>query len=75
MLYTYTYDQPIDPENGTNLKFEIYGIRHAADGTEQRSAASAQTIVLKSKQITKIVHTEVKKKLPKLRKLLSMIKG
>ena len=47
MLYTYTYDQPVDPENGTNLKFEIYGIRHAADGTEQRSAASAQTIVLK----------------------------
>ena len=47
MVYTYTYDQPANPENGTNLKFEIYGIRHTADGTEQRSAASAQTITLK----------------------------
>ena len=47
MTYTYTYDQPVDPENGVNLKFEIYGIRHAADGTEQRSASSTQTIMLK----------------------------
>jgi len=47
MPYTHTYDQPVDPENGVNLKFEIYGIRHAADGTEQKSASSEQTIVLK----------------------------
>ena len=47
MVYSYTYGQPVDLEHGTNLKFEIYGIRHAADGTEQRSAASTQTITLK----------------------------
>ena len=47
MDYTYTYDQQVDPENGTNLKFEIYGIRYAADGSEQRSASTTQTITLK----------------------------
>ncbi len=47
MVYTYTYDRPADQENGTNLKFEIYGIRHAADGTEQRSPAASKTITLK----------------------------
>ena len=47
MKYTYTYDQPADSENGVNLKFEIYSIRYAADGTEQKSAASAQTVLIK----------------------------
>ena len=47
MEFTYKYDQPADLENGVNLKFEIYAVRYAADGTEQKSAASAQTVMLK----------------------------
>lgn len=47
MEYVFTYQDSIDPENGVRLKFEIYGIRHAADGKEQKSATSTQTIVLK----------------------------
>lgn len=47
MEYTFQYDQKIDPENGTKLKIEIYGLRHATSGAEQKSSASAQTILLK----------------------------
>lgn len=47
MVFTYTYNQPVDLENGTNLKFEIYGVRHTSDGKEQRSGASTQMITLK----------------------------
>lgn len=44
MEYTFTYDEPIDPETGVKLKFEIYGLRHTAAGEEQRSATTSQTI-------------------------------
>ncbi len=47
MEYTFTYRDSIDPENGVRLKFEIYGVRHAANGKEQKSATTKQTIVLK----------------------------
>ena len=47
MKYIFTYQDSIDPENGVRLKFEIYGVRHAANGKEQKSATTTQTIVLK----------------------------
>ena len=47
MEYTFTYDQNIDPENGTKLKFEIFATRKTEKGAEQKSATSAQTIILK----------------------------
>lgn len=47
MEYVFTYQDSIDPENGVKLKFEIYGIRHTANGEEQKSATTTQTIVLK----------------------------
>ena len=46
MKYTYVYDGEVNPESEVKLKFEIYGIRHAADGTEQKSASSSQEILL-----------------------------
>lgn len=46
MTYKYTYDQNSDSEGDTKLKFEIYGIRHAANGDEQKSATTSQTITL-----------------------------
>ena len=47
MEYIYTYTGEYNAEVGQKLKFEIYGIRHAADGAEQRSASSAQVITIK----------------------------
>ena len=47
MEYSFTYKEEIDPNTGIKLKFEIYGIRHAADGTEQKSATTKQTVVVK----------------------------
>lgn len=47
MQYEYNYDGSVDQENGARLKFEIYGIRHTANGVEQQSATSSQTVVLK----------------------------
>ena len=47
MEYTFNYDEPIDPENGVKLKFEIYGIRKTESGKEQNSATSSKAIVLK----------------------------
>ena len=47
MEYEFTYDQSIDAENGTKLKFEIYGSRETDKGEIQKSATSSQTIVLK----------------------------
>ena len=45
--YTYTYDQEIDSESGVKLKFEVYGIRHATRGGEQKSATTTQVVTLK----------------------------
>ena len=47
MEYIFTYQDSIDPENGVRLKFEIYGVRHTANGEEQKSATTTQAIVLK----------------------------
>lgn len=47
MEYIYTYDKEIDDENGLRMKFEICGIRHTAQGSEQKSAVSSKTMVLK----------------------------
>ena len=47
MEYIFTYDEPIDPENGTKLKFDIYGIRHDSSGREQMSSGSSKTVVVK----------------------------
>ncbi|MBR1456583.1 MAG: hypothetical protein IJ594_05430 [Oscillospiraceae bacterium] len=47
MDYTFRYDQNTDLETGVKLKIEIYGVRTAANGSEQRSSTSVQTILLK----------------------------
>ena len=47
MEYTYTYDDQVDSENGTKLKFEIYGVRRTTSGGEQNSAVSGKTVILK----------------------------
>lgn len=47
MDYTFRYDQPVETEDGVKLKFEIYGVRHATNGAEQKSSTSAQTVILK----------------------------
>jgi len=44
MEHIFHYDNSLAADSGIKLKFEIYGLRHAADGSEQRSAASTQTI-------------------------------
>ena len=45
--YIFTYNDPIDPDNGVKLKFEIYGVRHAANGTEQKSATTKQVVIVR----------------------------
>ena len=45
--HLFTYDGQVDPENGLKIKFEIYGIRRTENNTEQKSATSSQTIVIK----------------------------
>ncbi len=47
MEYIFNYGQDIVSDNGVKLKFEIYGIRHAANGTEQQSSSSKQIIAVK----------------------------
>lgn len=46
MEYTYIHDKDFDLSTGLKIKFEIYGTRKSADGVEQKSATSTQTIVL-----------------------------
>ncbi len=47
ITYVFTYEDPIDPKNGVKLKFEIYGVRHAANGKAQKSATTKQTVVVR----------------------------
>ena len=47
MEYIFTYSDEYNSENGQKLKFEIYGVRHSANGTEQKSATSTQIITIK----------------------------
>ena len=44
MEYIFTYGKDVVSENGVKLKFEIYGVKHAANGEEQKSAVSSQII-------------------------------
>lgn len=46
MEYLFTYETEQIPETGVKLKFEVCGIHIAADGTEQKTATTNQTIVL-----------------------------
>ena len=48
MEYTFSFnDINIDAGDEVKLKFELVGIRHAANGDEQRSAATTQTFIVK----------------------------
>ncbi len=47
MIYLYTYDGDVDPENGLKMKFEIYGIHLATSGGEQKSSVSSKTLMIK----------------------------
>ena len=47
MEYLFEYKDNIDQETGVKLKFDIYGVRHASDGTEQKSATSSNSITIK----------------------------
>lgn len=47
MEQLFTYDKEYNSEAGLKLKFEIYGLRHTANGSEQKSATSSQTITIK----------------------------
>lgn len=46
MEYVYSYDKEINPETGEKIKFEIYGIRHALDGSEQKTAISSKILTI-----------------------------
>ena len=46
ILFEYNYDEEIDPEKGVKLKFEVYGVRYAADGHEQRTSVAEDEITL-----------------------------
>ncbi len=47
MEYLFNYDKEYDSDAGLRLKFDVYGVRHAASGSEQRSQTTSQMIVLK----------------------------
>ena len=44
---TFSYDGEIDPEKGAKLKFEIWGIKRAQDGTELNTKTGSASITLK----------------------------
>ena len=46
MEYIYEFGSEAATDNGVKLRFEIYGLRHAANGEEQRSAVSKQSLVI-----------------------------
>lgn len=46
MEYIFSYDREYNAEDGQKLKFEIYGIRHTANGAEQKSGTSSQSITI-----------------------------
>ena len=47
MTYSYKLGNDLSSESGVKLRFEIYAVRHAANGKEQQSAVSKQTVVIK----------------------------
>ena len=46
MEYLFEYDDAINPETGVKFKFELYGIRHAENGEEQKTATSSSSLTL-----------------------------
>lgn len=50
MEFIFTYNGEIDVEYGEKFKFEILGVRHTANGEEQKTASSTQTITLKTNE-------------------------
>lgn len=44
MEYTFNYENDAVTDSGVKLKFEVYGIRHAENGSVQQSATSSQII-------------------------------
>ena len=46
MVFTFTYNEEVDPENGEKVKFEIYGIRHAENGEEQKTSTTKKATKL-----------------------------
>lgn len=46
MEYIFRYPETVDSEDGVKIRFEVYGIRHTADNTEQTSSTSKQMIIL-----------------------------
>ena len=46
IIYEYQFPDSIDPETGVKLRFEIFGVRHTADNSEQTSSISKQTVIL-----------------------------
>ena len=47
MQHSFEYDQVIDPGDGEKFKFEIYGVRHAANGEEQRTTVTSQIVIMR----------------------------
>ena len=48
MVFTFTYTENVDPENGEKVKFEIYGIRHTEDGKEQKTSTTKKATKLEA---------------------------
>ena len=46
MEYQFNYDDEISPETGMKFKFELYGVRHAENGDEQKTATSSNRLTL-----------------------------
>ena len=46
MEFLFTYPEEIDPDVGERLRFVIYGVHYASDGTEQKTAATTQNLVI-----------------------------
>lgn len=44
MEYVFEYGDELVTDNGVRLRFEIYAVRHAANGTEQKSSVSKQAL-------------------------------
>lgn len=47
MEFVFVYDGEIDPEAGEKIRFEVYGVRYAANGEEQKTSTTTQTITIK----------------------------
>lgn len=48
-IIEYRFEHEVTVNTEERIKFEVYGIHYAEDGTEQKSAVATQLMVLKSK--------------------------